>query len=249
MTLFRILRRFSAALAAAIAFVQPALAGEVRVAVAANFTEAAREIGAYFEETTGHTVIFSFASTGQLFAQISLGAPFEVFLAADQKTAKRAVDEGLAEAGSRFTYATGRLVMVSKEMDLADGGSVLAGGAFTRIAIANPDLAPYGAAAIETMQALGVHDALKDRIVQGTTVTQVYQFALTGNAEIGFVALSQVVNKDELTGWTVPANLHTPIAQDAVLLVNGADNEAARAFIEVMKSAEAGRIKQRFGYE
>ena len=170
----------------------PARAGEAHVAVAANFTDAAREIGALFAQTTGHKAVFSFGSTGQLFAQISQAAPFAVFLAADQARPQKAEAEGLAVAGSRFTYATGRIVLYSGDSGLVNGAATLTDGGFTKLAIANPATAPYGAAAVAAMQALGVHDAPMPKIVQGASIAQAYQFVETGNAELGFVALAQV---------------------------------------------------------
>jgi molybdate transport system substrate-binding protein len=225
-----------------------ALAGEAKVAVAANFTDAAKEIGALFTEQTGHIVRFSFGSTGQLFTQIAQGAPFEAFLAADQARSERAVAEGLAVAGSRFTYATGKIVLYSTDAALVTGAETLSGSAFAKVAIANPVTAPYGTAAVEAMTALGVHDALTDRIVQGTNIAQTYQFVATGNAELGFVALSQVANRADGSRWIVPEDLYAPIAQDAVLLTRGADNAAAVAFLAFLRGPEARAVKERYGY-
>jgi len=226
----------------------PVFASEVRIAVAANFTEAAREIGAAFEQTTGHRVVFSFGSTGQFYTQIAQGAPFEVFLAADRARPARAVAEDLAMPGSQFTYATGRIVLFSREKDLVSGGETLHAKLFTRLAIANPNTAPYGAAAVETMRALGVYDALVGKLVRGNNIAQTYQFVDTRNAELGFVALSQIVRHDEGSRWLVPEALYSPIAQDAVLLREGASNEAAVAFLSYLKSPEANAVKQKFGY-
>ncbi len=223
-------------------------AGETNVAVAANFTEAAREIGALFEKRTGHKAIFSFGSTGQLYTQITQGAPFEVFLAADQKRPEKAVNEGLAVADSRFTYATGRIVLFSGDEELVKGEQTLRNGDFTKIAIANPVTAPYGAAAVEAMKALGVYDELSAKIVRGNNIAQTYQFVATGNAELGFVALSQLAGKEGGSRWIVPARLYPIIAQDAVLLKQGAGNEAARAFFGFLKSPEARAVKKKFGY-
>ncbi|MFM1891356.1 MAG: Molybdate-binding periplasmic protein [Pseudomonadota bacterium] len=226
----------------------PLWAGEVRVAVAANFTAAAREIGALFTRATGHRAIFSFGSTGQLYAQISQGAPFEVLLAADQARPARAVAEGHALAASRFTYATGRLVLFSRDPDRVTGEATLRGGQFSQLALANPATAPYGAAALATLQALGLYDALAPRIVQGNNIAQTYQFVQTGNAELGFVALAQLAGHRGGSRWLVPAHLHPPIAQDAVLLVAGAANPAARAFLEFLKGPQAAAVKARYGY-
>jgi molybdate transport system substrate-binding protein len=223
-------------------------AGEATIAVAANFTGAAKQIGALFETSTGHKAAFSFGSTGQLFAQIAQGAPFDVYLAADQARPRKAIADGYAVPGSRFTYATGQLVLFSARKDLVTGAATLAAGRFDKIAICNPKTAPYGAAAVETMKALGVYDALKRKLVQGTNVTQAYQFVETGNAEIGFVALSQVILREEGSRWIVPGNLYAPIAQDAVLLTHGADNAAARAFVAFLRGPEAAVIKRTYGY-
>jgi len=223
-------------------------AAEVKVAVAANFSEAANEIGALFWKATGHKAVYSFGATGALYTQISQAAPFEVFLSADRERPKKAVDDGLAVAGSRFTYATGRLVLFSIDKDKVRGEATLRQGGFAKIAIADPASAPYGVAAIEAMRKLGVYDALQGRIVQGATIAQAYQFVETGNAEVGFVALSQVADAGKGSRWIVPEELHTLIAQDAVLLKTGADNPAARAYMTFLKGPEAGAVKDRFGY-
>lgn len=225
-----------------------ARADEVRVAVAANFTAAAKEIGALFEKASGHTVVFSFGSTGQLYTQIGQGAPFDVFLAADQARPEKALAEGLAVEGTRFTYAQGRIVLFSKDAGLVEGPETLKAGGFQKIAIANPETAPYGAAAVETMKALGVYEALQPKIVQGGNIAQTFQFVDTGNAELGFVALSQVAGGDAGSRWVVPGDLYSPIAQDAVLLKLGEGNEAAGAFVAFLKGAEARAVKERYGY-
>ena len=225
-----------------------AQAGEVKVAVAANFTQAAKEIGALFEKTTGHKAVFSFGSTGQLYTQITQDAPFEVFLAADQARPTKAVDEGLAVPNSRFTYATGKIVLFSKDPDLIQGEATLRDGKFHKIAIANPATAPYGAAAVEVMNALGVYDALSAKIVQGNNIAQTYQFVETDNAELGFVALSQVADHTDGSRWLVPDNLYSTISQDAVLLKRGAGNEAARAFLNFLSGPEARKVKEKYGY-
>ncbi len=224
-------------------------AGEVKVAVAANFTEAAKEIGALFEKTTGDKVVFSFGSTGQLYTQITQDAPFEVFLSADEARAERAEKEGYAVPGSRFTYATGKIVLFSMDKQGVDGEATLKSAKFVKLAICNPVTAPYGAASVEAMKALGVYDALKDKLVQGENISQAYQFVATGNAEVGFVALSQVAREpDKGSRWVVPSNLYKPIAQDAVLLKRGADNPAAKAFIAFLKGKEAHAVIEKFGY-
>jgi len=241
---------FAAIVVAVFAGLSPALAraGEVHVAVAANFAEAAREIAALFGTVTGHGAILSFGSTGQLYTQISQAAPFEVFLAADRVRPRMAIEQGLAVAGSQVTYATGRIVLFSSDAELVKGEATLREGRFTKLAIANPATAPYGAAAVETMRALGVHDALRDRLVQGTNIAQTYQFVATGNAELGFVALSQVAGHDRGSRWNVPFRLYDPIAQDAVLLRRGAENPAAVAFMAFLQGVEARAVKQKYGY-
>ena len=225
-----------------------ASAGTVRAAVAANFTAAAQEIGDAFTAASGHDVRFSFGSTGQLYAQISQGAPFDVFLAADQARPARAEDEGLAATGTRFTYATGAIALFSMDPDLVKGEATLRQGDFTRLAIANPEIAPYGAAAVGTMQALGVFENLRERIVRGNNIAQVYQFVTTGNAELGFIALSQLAGGAGGSHWVVPPDLYPPIAQDAVLLAAAGDVAAARAFLDFLRGEEANAIKDRYGY-
>lgn len=227
-----------------------AFAGETRVAVAANFTEPAKAIAARFEARTGHEALLSFGSSGQFYAQIANGAPYEVFLSADRARPERAEAEGLALAGSRFTYAVGRLVLFSKTPGLVDGrGAVLTQDRFQKVAIADPRTAPYGVAAVETMKRRRVHDALRPKVVQGASVTQAYQFVDTGAAEVGFVALAQVVGVKGGSRWIVPASDHAPIDQQAVLLKAGSGNAAARAFVAFLKGPEAKAIIRRFGYE
>ncbi len=234
--------------AAVVGTALPASAAETNVAVAANFTEAAKEIGALFEKSTGHKAVFSFGSTGQLYTQITQDAPFEVFLAADQKRPRLAVDEGLAVAGTLFTYATGKVVLFSKSKDLVKGEATLKDASFAKIAIANPVTAPYGTAAVEVIKGLGVYDALLPKIVQGNNIAQTFQFVETGNADLGFVALSQVINRDGGSRWIVPSDLYKPIAQDAVLLKRGIDSEAARAFLDFLDGPEARTVKEKYGY-
>jgi molybdate transport system substrate-binding protein len=235
----------------ALSFASPgrfASAGEFNAAVAANFASAAQEIGASFEARTGHKAVFSFGSTGQLFTQIVHGAPFDVFLAADRERPKEAIKDGLAVAGTRFTYATGRIALFSKDRTLVKGESTLKGGDFSKIAVANPVTAPYGAAAVEVMKALGVYERHRGKIVQGNNIAQAYQFVETGNAELGFVSLSQIAGMDEGSRWIVPASLYALIAQDAVLLEHGAANEAAGAFLSFLQGSEARAIKEKYGY-
>ena len=227
-----------------------AFAGETKVAVAANFTEAAKAIAARFKAKTGHDAALSFGSSGQFYTQIANGAPFEVFLSADVERPQKAEAEGLAVAGSRFTYATGRRVLYSKTPGLVDGkGAVLKTGKFEKLSIADPKAAPYGQAAVETLTRLRLYDMLKPRIVQGASITQAFQYVQTGAAELGFVALSQVVSERGGSRWVVPASSHTPIEQQAVLLKTGANSEAAKAFMAFLKSGEAKAIIRRYGYE
>ncbi|WP_174802154.1 molybdate ABC transporter substrate-binding protein [Martelella limonii] len=227
-----------------------ALSGEVTVAVAANFTGTAEEIAEAFHDETGHDVLLSFGSTGRLYAQIIHGAPFDVYLAADVSRPARAIAEGFAVAGSAFTYALGALVLYSVDPDLVDGdGSVLLHPErFGKLAIANPATAPYGTAAVEAMQALGVYDRLADRLVTGENITQAYQFVATGNASLGFVALSQVIDRKDGSRYEIPETLYAPIAQDAVLLKTGANNLAARAFMSFLKGDVARKIVGNHGY-
>lgn len=246
------MRRALAFLALAFALSAPALAAaaEVSVAVAANFTEPAKEIAARFRARTGHTARMSFGSSGQFYAQIANGAPFQVFLSADVERARKAEAEGLIAPGSRFTYATGRLVLFSRVRGLVDGrGAVLSRGRFEWLAIADPQAAPYGLAAVETLRRLGLHDRLSGKVVRGASITQAYQFVHTGAAELGFVALSQVVNETGGSRWIVPERLHSPIDQQAVLLKAGARSPAATAFVQYLKSAEAKAIMRRYGYK
>ena len=226
----------------------PVSAGEAKVAVAANFAEPVKEIGVLFERTTGHKLVLSFGATGQFYAQITQGAPFEVLLSADKAVPAQAVADGFGVAGTTFTYAVGRLVLFSQTKGLVDGEATLKDGKFAKIAIANPAVAPYGAAAVEVLKALGAYDALLPKIVQGNTIAQAFQFVATGNADVGFIALSQVVLNVEGSRWIVPATLHSPIAQDAVLLKTGAGNDAANAFLSFLRGAEARVIIEKFGY-
>lgn len=223
-------------------------AGEVRVAVAANFTQTAKRIGRIFAQESGHHPIFSFASTGQLYAQISQGAPFDVFLSADRLRAKMAIEKGFAAQGSRFSYATGRLALFSPHNKSAADPSALARGNFQKIAIANPLTAPYGAAAVETMKSLGVYSTLRPKLVQGNNIAQTYQFVYTGNAALGFVALSQIAGHEKGYRWIVPEQHHSPLKQDAVLLKTGKNNAAARAFLSFLKTPAAKTILMKHGY-
>ncbi|RRV10726.1 molybdate ABC transporter substrate-binding protein [Pseudomonas sp. v388] len=230
-----------------------ALADEVQVAVAANFTAPIQAIAADFEKDTGHKLVASFGATGQFYAQINNGAPFEVFLSADDTTPARLEQEGATVKGSRFTYATGTLALWSARPGYVDDqGDVLKGNGYQHLAIANPKAAPYGLAAMQTLSKLGLKDATRARLVEGQSITQAYQFASTGNAELAFVALSQIYKDGKLTSgsaWVVPAQLHDPIRQDAVILNKGKDSAAARALVEYLKGPQAARIIKSFGYQ
>ena len=223
-------------------------AGQTHVAVAANFIEPAREIAALFQKKTGHEAILISGASGAFFSQITHGAPFEVFLSADEERPRQAEEQGFAVPGSRFTYAIGKLVLWSRVLDVTQGEAVLKAGNFRRLSIANPTSAPYGAAAIDTMKALGVLDALQPKIVRGSSIAQAFQFIDTRNAELGFVALAQLYGNTQGTRWLVPEKLHAPIRQDAVLLKNGANDEAAKGFLAFLRGPEAQAIIERYGY-
>ncbi|WP_309606763.1 molybdate ABC transporter substrate-binding protein [Phenylobacterium sp.] len=228
----------------------PALAAETLVAVAANFTEPAKEIATAFVAATGHTARLTFGSSGAFYAQMAHGAPYEVFLSADTERPKQAERDGLGVAGSRFTYAVGRLALYSPTPGVVDpAGSVLSGDRFEKLAIADPAAAPYGAAAVRTMRTLGVYDRVRSRIVTGASIGQTFQFVQTGAAELGFVAWSQVINVPGGSRWLVPAADHAPIDQQAILLQAGAKDPAARAFLAFLKSPAAVAIIRRYGYE
>lgn len=227
-------------------------ADEVQVAVAANFTAPMQAIAAAFEQDTGHKARLAFGSSGKFYAQIRNGAPFQIFLSADGEKPARLEQEGMAVAGTRFTYAIGQLALWSAKAGLVDNkGDVLKQGGYAHLAIANPKLAPYGAAAIEVLKNLGLLDTVQPRLVQGENIAQTYQFVASGNAELGFVALSQVMKDGKLTqgsAWIVPANLHTPIRQDAVILAGGKGNAAASALMAYLRSDKAKAIIRAYGY-
>ncbi len=230
-----------------------AFAADVQVAVAANFTAPMQKIAAEFARETGHQALLSFGATGKFYAQIKNGAPFQVLLAADEATPAKLEQEGAAVAGSRFTYAVGKLALWSARSAIVDpGGEVLKQGGFDHLAIANPRLAPYGLAAVDTMKALGVFGALEGKLVQAENIAQAYQFVATENALLGFVALSQVMEGGVLKGgsaWIVPASLHAPIRQDAVLLAPGQGNPAASALLRYLQGPKARSIIQAYGYD
>jgi len=211
-----------------------------------------QKIAAEFEKDSGHKALLSFGATGNFYAQIRNGAPYMLLLAADDETPARLEKEGAAVPGSRFTYATGRLVLWSAQPGLVDGkGEVLAKGSFQHIALANPRLAPYGAAALETLARLGLADRLRPRFVQGDNIGQAFQFVASGSAPLGFVALSQVMVDGRIangSAWVVPAALHAPIRQDAVVLAAGKDNAAAAALASYLRGDKARAIMRGFGY-
>lgn len=232
----------------------PALtwAAEAQVAVAANFAEPIKAIAAVLEKTTGHTIKITLGATGKLYAQIKNGAPFDVLLAADSTaTAKLEVEE-VAVRGSRFTYATGRLVLwSSREGRVDDQGAVLRSPDLGKVAYAAPKVAPYGIAAVETMDRLGLRAALAPKLVQGESIGQTFNFVHTGNADVGFVALSQVLHQGRLRSgsmWLVPDSVHSPIRQEAVLLKRGAGNEAARALMQLLKEPATRSLIRTYGY-
>lgn len=245
----RLLLLWSLALGAGL----PALADVVQVAAAANLAAPLPQLQRAFEKASGHTLQVSLGATGKLYAQIRNGAPFDVLLAADEETPARLVREGTAVAESRRTYATGRLVLWSATPGLVDAqGQVLAHGNFRHLALANPQTAPYGAAAVAVMDKLGLRARLQPLWVQGESVAQAWQFVASGNAELGFVALSQVLQDGRLRAgsvWQVPATLHSPLRQDAVLLRRAADKAAARAFLGFLHSPAARAIWLAHGYE
>ena len=230
-----------------------ALADAVQVAIAANFTAPMKLIAADFEKETGHKSILSFGATGKFYAQITNGAPFEVFLSADDTTPAKLEKEGAAVSGSSFTYATGKLVLWSAKLGAVDlQGDVLEKGEFKTLAIAAPKLAPYGAAAVETLAKLGLTAAVGPKLVTGESIGQAFSFVATGNADLGFVALSQVYENGKIksgSGWIVPANLHSPIRQNAVLLAKGKNSQAATALLAFLKTEKAKKVIRSFGYE
>jgi len=230
-----------------------AQANDVQVAVAANFTAPMQKIAAEFAKDTGHKAVLAFGATGKFYAQIVNGAPFEVLLAADDATPARLETEHRTVPGTRFTYAIGKLALWSAKEGVVDNqGQVLKTGDYAHLAIANPKTAPYGAAAIETLTKLNLLDRVQGKLVQGENIAQAYQFVSTGNAPLGFVALSQVYRDGRFTsgsGWIVPASLHGPIRQDAVILAKGSANPAAKALEGYLKSNKAKEIIRSYGYE
>lgn len=248
--IYRYLMRHLAAISALLVIASPAtaFAEEAIVAVAANFTKPAEALGRAFTEKTGGTVTFSFGSTGSLYAQITQGAPFEVFLSGDSKRPNLAIKAGLGIEGTAFTYAVGALALYAPHIDVTHGKAVLADARYQHLAIADPLTAPYGAAAVEALEKLGLTETTGSKLVVGENISQALQFVDSGNAELGFVALSQVIDKPANAVWRVPAHLHGPILQDAVLLAPGANDPTAKAFLDFIRSNEGKVIIEKFGY-
>jgi molybdate transport system substrate-binding protein len=244
----RLIITFSLVLFTALANAQTTL-----VAVASNFTKPMTEIAAEFEKTTGHTAKLSFSSSGKFVSQIENGAPFDVFLSADDKSPSKLQQSGFAVYGSHVTYALGKLVLWSSTANYIDeNGDILSKGDFKHIALADPKLAPYGIAAVEVLTNKNVFNKLKPLFVIGENISQAYQFVSTGNAELGFVALSQVSENGKITrgsGWIVPQNFYAPMKQDAVLLKTGEENPAAKALLDYLKSAPTLAIIKKYGYD
>lgn len=235
------------------ASVTMAAAEEVRVAVASNFLGTMNEIITNFQADTGHIVVVSAGSSGKLYAQIKNGAPFDVFFSADGKRTQLLEEEGLAVKGSRFVYSVGRLTLWSADPRVVYGDAhrVLSEGHFVHLAMANPKTAPYGMAAEQTLRKLGLWERLKDRIVQGENIGQTFQFVFSKNAQLGFVALSQVLDP-KINGsgsrWDVPTTFHDPLTQEAVLLMTGENHGAAKAFLAYVQEDKSRAIIERFGY-
>ncbi len=232
--------------------VTPAFAEQALVAVAANFIPPFREIATEFEKSTGHNLQVSGGSSGNFYTQIKNGAPFDVFFSADMERPKLLEDEGFGVKDSRFTYAIGRLVLWSTNADLVKGEETVRSKNFKRLAMANPKTAPYGVAAMQAMQKLELWDSLQSQIVMGESIGQTMGFIESGNAQLGFVALSQVMDpkiKGKGSRWDVPTTLHEPIKQDVILLTKGKDNPAAKALMEFIGSPQAKAIIEHYGYE
>lgn len=242
-----------AALLATAMLAGAAQAETISVAVASNFTAPMQKIAAAFAQDTGHKAQLSFGSTGKFYAQISHGAPFGVLLAGDDSTPAKLIEEGKAEAASRLTYAIGKLVLWSPQVGYVDEqAQVLQKNAFQHLAVANPQLAPYGLAAQQTLRQLGLLAAVQPKLVQGENIGQTYQFAASGNAQLGFVALSQVMQGGKIqsgSAWIVPAALHAPLRQDAVVLSPACDNAAAQALMTYLQGEKARAIIRAYGYD
>jgi len=245
---------FRSTLAACLLLITPVTWAEtVLVAVAANFTKPMTEIAEAFEKSTGHSAKLSFGSSGKFVSQIDNGAPFEVFMAADAENAIKLQNAGLAVADTRFTYALGKLVLWSATPGLVDEqGQILNKGGFTHLALADPKLAPYGAAALDVLKNMGLFEKLQPLFVLGENISQTHQFVSTGNAELGFLALSQVIADGKIgsgSGWIVPDDRHAPIRQDAILLSKGVENPAAPALLQFLKAPQAQTIIRKYGYD
>lgn len=244
---------YLAATAATLLACTNAWADEVQVAVAANFTAPIQAIAKDFEKDTGHKLVAAFGATGQFYAQINNGAPFEVFLAADDSTPAKLEQEKQTVAGSRFTYAIGTLALWSAKPGYVDAqGEVLKTNDYKHLSIANPKTAPYGLAATQVLAKLNLTEATKGKLVEGQNITQAFQFVSTGNAELGFVALSQIYKDGKVengSAWIVPSSLHDPIRQDAVILNKGKDNPAAKAFIDYLRGPKATAVIKSYGYQ
>lgn len=242
-----------ATLALNLGFVGSACGEQVQVAVAANFSAPMQAIISAFETSSGHRVLAAYGATGQFYAQINHGAPFEVLLAADHSTPARLEQEGAGVPGSRFTYAIGALALWSAHSDYVDSaGVVLKNTPFRYLAIANPKTAPYGLAATQVLERLGLTQAITPKLVEGQNIAQAYQFVASGNAELGFVALSQIYKDGRLTSgsaWRVPPELHEPIRQDALLLAKGKDNPAAKALLQYLRGEPAATLIRAYGYQ
>lgn len=229
-----------------------AQAAEAQVAVAANFAEPIKAIAAVLQKTTGHTLKMSTGASGALYTQIRHGAPFDVFLSADHARPEMLEKDGLTQPGTRFTYATGRLVLWSARPGRLDShGAVLKAADLGKVAHANPKTAPYGAAAVQVLDKLGLKDALKSKLVQGESIGQTFNFVKTGNADVGFVAMSQVLEGGRLkegSMWVIPQAQYDPIRQDAVVLKKGAENEAATALFKLLQSPNIKDLIRSYGY-
>lgn len=228
-----------------------AWAEEVTVAVAANFTKPMEKIAADFEKATGNNVILSFGATGKFVEQIKNGAPFQILVAADQDNPMKLETEQFAVSGTRHTYAVGKLVLWSAKPQFVDGnGDILkTDGSFKHIAIADPSVAPYGKAAVSVMGKMGLLDALKPKIVQGDSIGQAKGFVASGNAELGFVALSQVFQETTGSSWIIPQDLYKPLYQDAILLKTGENSVAAKALLDYLRSPAALTVITGYGYD
>ncbi len=229
------------------------MAGEVSVAVASNFTAPMKIIAQAFERDTGHKAILSFGASGQFYAQIKNGAPFAVLLAADDETPAKLEKEGFGVAGTRFTYALGKVVLWSKKPGFVDDkGEVLRSDTFTKIAIANPKLAPYGVAAMQVLQGLDVSARVIPKIVEASNIGQTFQFVSSGSVALGFIALSQIFENGKIkngSGWVVPSTMYDPIKQDAMLLMHARTSIAAQALLQYLRSEKAKAIILSYGYD